>query len=226
MPYFPVFLKLEGKSCLVAGGGRVALRKVAALRAFGVAVVVVAPEILPEIMEMEGVSCLRRRFEEGDERGHALAVAATGDAAVNHRVSEACKKAGVLVNAADQIEDCEFLFPAYLKEGEVVAAFTSGGQAPVVAQYLKEQARPAVTPLLGEIASQLGSIRKMAGDYAGTEEGRARMYREILRLGMQTGDVPSREEIFRIMEQYRSMEKAKECKEGMIDRIAGHSERF
>lgn len=205
MSYFPVFLELEGKRCLVAGGGRVALRKVSALREFGAAVLVVAPEILPEIQNMEGVLFHRRQFEEQDLNGQTLVVAATGDAAANRRISELCRKAGILVNAVDQTEDCDFIFPAYLKEGEVVAAFSSGGQSPVIAQYLKEQTRPVLSPVLGEIAACLGIVRKLAREYAGTKNARKQMYREILQLGIERDAVPSQSEIEEIVNRYKGL---------------------
>lgn len=205
MSYFPMFVELKGRSCLIAGGGRIALRKAEALLAFEASVLVVAPEILPEIESLHGVSCRRRPFQEEDLKGQALVVAATGDKEFNRRVSKACMECGIPVNAVDQADDCSFIFPAYLKEGEVVAAFSSGGQSPALAQYLKERARPMITPFIGEMASCLGSIRAFARQMTGTEEARKNIYREILRLGIEKGEVPSRQEMEQVIYSYMDL---------------------
>lgn len=206
MSYFPMFVELEGKSCLIAGGGRVALRKAEMLLSFGADVTVVAPEILPEIESLHGVSCHRRPLEGGDIKGRALVVAATGDADTNRRVSKACMEFGIPVNAVDQAADSSFIFPAYLKEGEVVAAFSSGGRSPVLARHLKEQARPLITPLIGELASCLGSVRAFVRERVGSEEARKKIYQEILRLGLEKEAVPSEREIEQVIGAYLDLQ--------------------
>ena len=155
MAYFPMFVQLEGRPCLVVGGGRVALRKARALRDFGALVTVVADKILEDIKRMEGVVWREGHFCPADLKGQALVVAAMDDKEENHRVSVLCRERRIPVNAVDQIEDCGFIFPAYVKQGEVVAAFSSGGQSPAVAQYLKGRIEPEMTETLGELAAQL-----------------------------------------------------------------------
>lgn len=201
MSYFPMFMELKDRPCLVVGGGKIALRKVKVLRDYGARVTVAAPEILPEFRAMEGVVCLEKYFESCDLAGQVLAVAATDDPVQNHRISQACREAGIPVNAVDQKEDCSFIFPAYLKEGEVVAAFSSGGQSPVIAQYLKEQMRPVLTPLLGDLAEALGSLREGLRQ-PGPEGVRKKLCQEILASGLETGAVPSEEEMEEIIARY------------------------
>lgn len=194
MSYFPMFMELKDRPCLVVGGGKVARRKAEALRDYGARVTVTAPDVLPEIRAMEGVVCLEKYFGQDDLKGQVLVVAATDDPEQNHRISQACKEAGIPVNAVDQKEDCSFIFPAYLKEGEVVAAFSSGGQSPVIAQYLKEQMRPVLTPLLGELAEILACLREGLKQ-SGMEDMRKKLCQEILTLGLDMGGVPSAEQV-------------------------------
>ena len=89
MSYFPMFVELKEKKCLIVGGGRIALRKAEALSDFGAEILVEAPEILPEIADVRGVRCRRKAFEDGDVLQQDLVVAATDDAQLNHRVSVA-----------------------------------------------------------------------------------------------------------------------------------------
>ncbi len=203
MPYFPMFLDIRGRRCLVVGGGAVALRKVEALRDFGARITVLAPDILPELAAMADVVCIRRHFAKQDVKGFALVVAATDDPEQNHQVSNACQRENIPVNAVDQMQDCSFIFPAYIKEGEVVAAFSSGGQSPLLAQYLKEQIRPVLTPELGELASFLGGIRKMVQEYTKTECVRKEIFRELLAIGLKKGLPSVQEELEGILSRYR-----------------------
>ncbi len=201
MSYFPMFVELKNQPCLVVGGGNVALRKAMALKDFGAKVTVEAPAILTEIKEMEGVICLEKEFTADDIAEWSLVVAATDDAVLNSQVSQLCRNKKVPVNAVDQIEDCSFIFPAYLKEGEVVAAFSSGGQSPSIAQYLKSQMKPAMTPLIGELAGCLGNIREIVKQCTQSEYDRKKIYQEILKLALDKDALPSEEEIRKTIQQ-------------------------
>lgn len=111
MSYFPMFIQLKGESCLVVGGGAVALRKVEVLQDFGAAVLVTAPAILPEIKSRNGVRWREGCFDPRDLKGQRLVVAATDCKEENHRISLLCRERGIPVNAVDQTEDCDFIFP-------------------------------------------------------------------------------------------------------------------
>ena len=198
MSYFPMFIELEGRSCLVVGGGQIALHKVRVLLDFGAKITVTAAEILPELKEAEGIRCLEKRFEPKDLKGQKLVVAATDDKEENHRISLLCKKERIPVNVVDQIEDCSFIFPSYLKKKEVVAAFSSGGQSPVVTQYLKEQMRPVLTELLGELAMQAGSLREYVRQNV-QEASRKAVYQAILQKGLEREAPLTEEEIEKII---------------------------
>lgn len=198
--YFPMFIEIKNKNCLVVGGGRIAFHKVKVLRDFEVQIMVVAPVILSEIQEMKDVVCCERQFEKKDLKGQFMVIAATDDKEMNHRISQICKEEEIPVNAVDQPEDCSFIFPAYLKEGEVVAAFSSGGQSPVVTQYLKERVRPFMTPLLGNLSERLGGLREKVRRI-NPAEARKNIYQEILQAGLEKGEIPSDEEIEEILKR-------------------------
>ena len=138
MAYFPMFVQLKNKKCLVIGGGRIALRKIEVLKDFEADVTVIAPEMIPQIRQIDKIRRIFRTFMEEDFKEAELVVAATNDPKVNSEISKICMQRKIPVNAVDQKEDCSFIFPSYVKEGEVVAAFSSGGQSPMITQYLKE----------------------------------------------------------------------------------------
>ncbi len=206
MSYFPLFMELKDRDCLVVGGGRVAWRKVKVLMDFGARVSVVAPEIISEIGELGPDQLLEREFLDDDVWGRILVVAATDDETLNQRISRLCQARSIPVNVVDQIQDCSFIIPAYVKRGEVVAAFSSGGQSPVMTQYLKAQIKPVMTEELGELAACLGSLRDVVHSSVQTETARKHLYEELLQLGLQKGENPETEEIWNVMKKYMEQE--------------------
>lgn len=180
MAYFPMFIDLEKKRCLVAGGGTVAYRKVRVLMDFGADVVVIAPKVRPEICKLKGVQVIKRAFMENDLDDCILLVAATDDKNLNHRLAELAKAKKIAVNAVDQKEDCTFLFPAYVKEQNLIGAFSSGGNSPLLTQYLKQKFSAILTGELGEINEYMGSIRPYVRSRVWEEGMRSRVYRRIL----------------------------------------------
>lgn len=87
-----------------------------------------------------------------------------------------------------------------------MAAFSSGGQSPVMTQYLKAQIKPVMTEKLGELAACLGSLRDVVHSSVQTETARKHLYEELLQLGLQKGENPETEEIWNVMKKYMEQE--------------------
>lgn len=179
MAYFPMFFDINKKWCLVVGGGSVALRKVKVLLDFGAYVSVVAWKVDTEIKKLP-VRVSERHFVTEDMGNVALVVAATDDKEFNHKVAEAARSRNIPVNAVDQPEDCTFIFPAYVKRQNVVGAFSSSGNSPVLTQYLKAETMKVLTDELGMINEYMGSIRECVKASFATECERKRVYRMVL----------------------------------------------
>lgn len=204
MAYFPAFIEIENHPVLVVGGGRTALKKIEVLLEFKADITVIASEFIEEIKKMDSqlVKRLEKPFQVSDVEGMHIVVAATESKEVNHVIAEVCRERKILVNAVDQASDCTFIFPSYIKQGEVVAAFSSGGKSPVVTQYLKEKNRPIVTLGLAELTERLGSLRNMAKECIATEKMRKAFYQEVLALGLEEERVPDEKEIEEIFSKY------------------------
>jgi len=123
---------------LVAGAGRVALRKTRGLVEAGARVTVVAPAWVPEFAELP-VRMLKRRFRESDLRGMALVFAATDDRAANRRIGEAARRLGIFANIADAAAECDFVVPARVERGMVQIAIATGGRNPRVSAELRRK---------------------------------------------------------------------------------------
>jgi siroheme synthase-like protein len=162
-PQYPVLLRLAGRSCLVVGGGRVALGKVRGLLAADARVTVVAPDVLDELAALEGVTVVRRGYEPGDLTGQRLAIAATDDPAVNHQVFLDGEAAGVWVNSADDPENCAFTLPAVVRQGPITVAVSTGGHSPALASWLRsrltDELGPEYAVLLRLLAERREALR-------------------------------------------------------------------
>ncbi|MHB1987746.1 MAG: precorrin-2 dehydrogenase/sirohydrochlorin ferrochelatase family protein [Acidimicrobiales bacterium] len=170
-PLFHLALRLDGQRCLVVGGGLVGARKAQALAVCGGVVTVVAPEICPQLEHL-GVKIERRPYQPSDLDGCRLAVAATGDAAVDRRVYGDAREKGVLVNAADDPAACEYIVPAVIRAGPVSVAVSTGGLSPYLAGWLKQRIAGELEPEVAELALMVGECRA-ALRAAGHAPGRA-----------------------------------------------------
>ena len=119
-----------------------------------------------------------------------MVIAATDDKELNHHIVGICNSKGIMVNAVDQKEDCSFIFSSYIKEKNLIAAFSSGGNSPVLAQYLKSQEKEILTPFLGELNEYMGKIRKRVIEKYDTEEKRKEIFIEIVNTAIENGELP------------------------------------
>lgn len=209
MAYFPMFVDMTKRECLIVGGGNVAYRKVIVMLDFGAKVTVVAEDICDELRKLtiddiasedktgsytankeNRITFIKRRFERKDCDGMEMVIAATDDNALNHEIAEYCKANGIMVNAVDQKADCSFIFPSYIKEKNLVAAFSSGGNSPVLTQYLKGKEQEILTPFLGELNEYMGQIREKVIAQYDTEAERKRVFKEILCAAIDNGRIP------------------------------------
>ena len=128
-----MFIDLTDRKIFVAGGGRIARRRIEALVKFGADIHVAAPQVCPEIalLAEEGkIKILLREYRPSDLDGMEFAIAATDDREVNRAVYAECRKRGIPVNVADDKTLCDFYFPALVLTDDVVIGIGSGGESP------------------------------------------------------------------------------------------------
>ena len=230
MAYFPMFVDMTERECLIVGGGNVAYRKVIVMLDFGAKVTVVAENICDELRKLtiddiasedktgsytankennqtdsdaankennkpdsdaaDRITIIKRRFDRKDCNGMEMVIVATDVIALNHEIAEYCKANGIMVNAVDQKADCSFIFPSYIKEKNLVAAFSSGGNSPVLTQYLKGKEKEILTPFLGELNEYMGQIREKVIAQYDTQAERKRVFKEILCAAIDNGRIP------------------------------------
>jgi len=162
MNFFPAFLKIDGRRCLVVGGGEIAARKARLLHAAGAELTVVAPQLAPSMEQLVLATASRwwpREFVPDDVRGQWLVVSATGVPAVERRVAAAASEAGIFCNSVDNPAECSFITPAIVDRSPLVVAVSSGGAAPVLARQVRARIEMLLPPGLGRIARLAGQWR-------------------------------------------------------------------
>jgi siroheme synthase-like protein len=160
--YYPIFLELGGRRCLVVGGGVVAEGKVLGLLNAGAELTLVAPSLTPVLASMVHEGRLRhesREYAGGDPEGFEVCFVATDDGAVNARVAADCRRLGIWVNAADDPANCDFILPSVVRQGEVVVAASTGGASPALARRLREDLTAFLADDYGPLAELLAEVR-------------------------------------------------------------------
>ncbi|HYF46812.1 MAG TPA: bifunctional precorrin-2 dehydrogenase/sirohydrochlorin ferrochelatase [Acidimicrobiales bacterium] len=157
-PSYPVNLLVAGRSCLVVGGGTVALEKVDGLLEAKAVVTVVAPEIVPELAERP-VTIEQRPYHEGEAANHRLVIVATDDPQVNARVAADAEAAGVWVNAADDVDNCTFTLPARVRRGDLLLTVSTGGRSPGLASWTRKRLEEEFGPEWGVLLQLLAEAR-------------------------------------------------------------------
>jgi precorrin-2 dehydrogenase/sirohydrochlorin ferrochelatase len=168
---YPVNLIVEGKPCLVVGGGPVAAEKAAGLVACGAEVHVVAEEIGAEVRALP-VTWEERSYNLGEVSGYRLAVAATDSRATNKAVYDDGEAAGVWVNSADDPGNCSFTLPAVVRRGPLMVTVSTGGRSPALASWLKQRLADEIGPEYEVLVDLLAAEREAILKGGGSTEGR------------------------------------------------------
>lgn len=190
MAYFPLFIDIQGKKCLVAGGGKVASRKVRTLLAYGADVKLKALSIEKELESLlDEESLAQGLLTAEDLEDAALVVAATGNREENHRIALLCHAEGIPVNVVDSPAECTFLFPAVVKRGEVSIGINTGGNSPGLSSHIRQQIEKVIPPSYGQLAQEIGQLRDQLKDQIPDEKKRRQILRQALKeaISRETG---------------------------------------
>jgi siroheme synthase-like protein len=162
IPLFPLFLRLEGRACLVVGAGTVAEGKIRGLLDAGAHVCVVAPSATVAISQWASekkLVWLRRKFRVRDVLRRFLVVAATSSPVAHERVWSAARRANVLCNVVDDPARCDFFYGAVVRRGALQMAVSTGGRSPALAQRIRKNLEKQFGAEYAEQVERLGRAR-------------------------------------------------------------------
>ena len=163
MRYYPVSLDIEGKPCLVVGGGAVGTRKVKGLVRCGAHVTVVSPffsEALTVMAETESVMLKVRAYQPSDVEGVFLAIVATDDQDLNRRVGEDAHRAHALCNVVDAPDTCDFVLPATVARGDMTLSISTSGKSPAFAKWMRHRLAAEFGEEYGAFLALMGRVRE------------------------------------------------------------------
>ncbi|MGD0268923.1 MAG: bifunctional precorrin-2 dehydrogenase/sirohydrochlorin ferrochelatase [Candidatus Sulfotelmatobacter sp.] len=161
---FPMFLKLEGKRCLVVGAGNVGEPKIGGLIDTGAHIRVIAlraSETVQGWAQAGKISLELRAFDADDLDGTFLAVVATASRALNESIYRVAQRRGVLCNVVDVPEYCDFYYPAVVRRGDLQIAISTNGRSPSLSQKLRQQLEQQFGPGYARWVAELGETRKL-----------------------------------------------------------------
>jgi len=164
-PYYPIFLNIRGKKCVVVGGGQVALRKVEALLDHGARVEVISPELCPELntlAETREMAVRRKPYEPGDLTAALIVIAATDEHSINLEVVKEASITGILVNVVDDPRNSNFIVPSCLRRGDITVAVSTAGRSPALARKIRTRLEKDLEEEYAALAVLVDEVRMEA----------------------------------------------------------------
>lgn len=160
--YYPLFLKVAGRKCVVVGGGDVALRKVEALLDRRANIEVISPAFCSELnklAESGEIAVLRKHYQPGDLQGAFIVVAATDDHNINVEVAKEAKQRAVLVNVVDDLDNSDFIVPSCVSRGDITIAISTAGKSPALARKIRTKLEKALGEQYAPLALLIHEVR-------------------------------------------------------------------
>ena len=166
-PYYPIFVNIQAKKCVVVGGGHVAFRKVRLLLDSGADVTVISPALHPDLaplVEKKAIHLIQRNYRSGDLKGAILVFAATDVKKSNHRVAEDAKKTGMLVNVVDDPGPSDFIVPSFFRRENLIIAVSTEGVSPALARKIRTKLEENIGGEYASFLALIGEVRSILKD--------------------------------------------------------------
>lgn len=179
MGYFPFFVDVENQNCLVVGGGVVALRKIEKLLPFNPNITVVSPKVHKEILSIENINIIKRKFDFNDLKEKSFVITATDDKVLNKEIYNFCKENNIPVNTVDDKDNCSFIFPALARNNGVTVAISTSGKSPLYAKYLRKKIENLIQDS-ESIVDNLSKYREKIKNEISLEENRKVAFEKLL----------------------------------------------
>jgi siroheme synthase-like protein len=161
--YYPIFLEMKDRRCVVIGGGAVAERRVEGLVAVGANVTVISPAItegLRDLLTQGAIRHVAREYRAGDRAGYDLVFVATDNSEINAAVSSEARSLRIWVNSADDPDHCDFILPAVIRRGDLAVAVSTGGVSPAVTRAIREELDEYFQADYARFVQIAGEVRK------------------------------------------------------------------
>ncbi len=182
MDNLPIFLRVDGRSAAVVGGGSAAARRTETLARAGARVTVYAAALDDEFRALRNVAFVRaaREPERSDLEGCVVCYIATGDAETDARIAVELKGAGSLINVADQPQLCDFIAPSIIDRSPLVLAISTGGASPIFGRLLRSRLESQLPAAYGQLVAFMGKARGAVAEKLKSVDARRRFWERIV----------------------------------------------
>lgn len=184
MNYYPVFINIENRQCIVIGGGEVAERKVERLLICKADVTVVARNLTSYLEALVNKGMIRHiqdEYKETHIEGAFIVIGATDSDDVNKGIYRDTREKGILVNIVDDPEKCDFIVPSVMQQGDLSIAISTGGQSPALARTLREELETQYGYEYKILLDIMGDLRTKIIAQGRTSDDNKRMFESVLR---------------------------------------------
>jgi precorrin-2 dehydrogenase/sirohydrochlorin ferrochelatase len=162
LKYYPIFLDIRDKKCVIVGGGEVAARKAERLLDCGAKVFVISPKLSPALAalkEKDIISHVADAYSGDLVNGAALVIGATDDEKTNTQISLDARRQGIPVNIVDDPQKCDFILPSLVQRGDLAITIGTGGKSPALARHLREELEAKYGKEYETLLNILGNLR-------------------------------------------------------------------
>ena len=163
MSYFPAFLKLDNKKILIVGGGNIAFEKLEHLLDFTHDIFIIAPDIssqMQERIDREGLNYEKRVYKTADIKGFSIVIVAVDNIEIQKEIFNECKHYNCLCNSVDSVDYCDFIFPSYIKNGDLTIAVSTSGASPAMAKHIKLYLKDIIPQSISVFLKEMKNLRK------------------------------------------------------------------
>jgi precorrin-2 dehydrogenase/sirohydrochlorin ferrochelatase len=177
--YYPIYLDLKDKPCVIVGGGEVAERKAKSLLSCGARVLVISPRLnqgLEKLYQKGLIHYQAGDFSKQDFSKALLVIGATDNREINSQIAQEARKQGILVNIVDNPAECDFIVPASLKRGDLLITISTGGKSPALARKIREELEERFGEEYEEFLSLMGELREAVKERISEQAHRERLF--------------------------------------------------
>jgi precorrin-2 dehydrogenase/sirohydrochlorin ferrochelatase len=187
MRYYPIYLDIKNRNCLVIGGGSVGTRKVMTLLACGASVTVISTAVTEKLHQLsnDGVIKLKERpFQTHDLDGQFLVIGATDNQELNFNIHAEAERRGLLCNIADRPKACNFILPSIVNRGDLIIAISTSGKSPAFAKKMRKHLEAEFGDEYAEFLNLMGTIRKKLLSQDHAPEAHKHLFEQLIDGGL------------------------------------------
>ncbi len=164
MSFFPSYLNLDNKRVLLVGGGAIALEKLEKLIDFTKDITVISKDVSIEFLNIAtkyNIPIIKKDYQKGDIDKFDIVIVATNTISLHKEIYKESRSSRVLVNSVDNTAYCDFIFPSYIKKGDLIISVSTSGSSPAMAKRVRIYIEKLIPPNIGDFLKEMKELRQI-----------------------------------------------------------------